>query len=85
MAAAVLGYMGDHFDSKIKEAVVFVDDLVAGNVTEGDIDEYVNRCHALVLNNNSLCESLGMTREGYEAWVGNPDALSEIVAARKNA
>ena len=60
----------------------FLDLLLAGKVSPGQIDDFVDRWHAAP-GGRELHDYLGMTAEEYSLWVRVPDALEYVVAARQ--
>ena len=60
----------------------FLDLCLAGKVAIDDIDDFVDRWHAAP-EGRELHEYLGMTIHEYGQWLRHPDALSEIITARR--
>ena len=60
----------------------FIDRASTGQVLFNEIDDFVERWHRGE-SAEELHEYLGMTRDEYALWLGNPDALAIICAARR--
>lgn len=60
----------------------FIELCVGGEVSPSDIDRFVREWHESD-SDESLAEYLGMTIEEYALWVETPNALQNIIAARK--
>jgi len=60
----------------------FISLALAGKVTPDQIDDYVGKWHDSS-SDLALHEYLGLTREEYGLWLGDPDQLSSIIANRK--
>jgi len=69
------------------KAVPFLELYMRGEASADEIDDYVDRWHegadaaAAVL---PLHEYLGFTKAEYDRWVQAPEALPEIVRARRD-
>jgi len=64
----------------------FFDLYTRGEVSPGDIDDFVGRWHDRVesaARHVPLHEYLGMSRTEYEVWLCDPFALPEILQARR--
>jgi hypothetical protein len=55
-----------------------------GKVAPDDIDDFVDRWHE-AQEGQELHDYLGMTMQEYAQWVRRPDALAEIIRARRDA
>jgi len=60
----------------------FIAMCVSGEAAPDDIDEFVDKWHEGD-SKVPIDEYLGMTRDEYFAWVGNPNALVEIIRAHE--
>jgi hypothetical protein len=61
----------------------FISLALAGKVTPDQIDDYVGKWHDSS-SRLELHEYLGLTREEYGLWLGDPDQLLAILANRKS-
>jgi hypothetical protein len=60
----------------------FVDAVLAGAATPGDIDDYIDRWHDGP-SSEPLHEYLGLTWAEYSRWVDDPASLTKTLAARR--
>lgn len=63
----------------------FMDELVAGNVTMDDLDDYIDAWHENATNHHiPLHTFLGLSWEDYGVVILHPSAAKYVVQARKN-
>jgi hypothetical protein len=60
----------------------FIDLCVHGNATVDEIDDYIEKWHHSKEDIN-IISYLGMTKEEYDLFVRDPDALTLIIGARR--
>ena len=60
----------------------FIEDCLAGDTGSGKIDEYIDKWHEGA-SPFPLSTYLGMSLEEYAQWLETPDALTTIIAARR--
>lgn len=60
----------------------FMDLLIAGKVTEDNIDDFVSAWHT-TSHTDSIYRFLGMTETEYAQWMRHPDCLPHLVQARR--
>lgn len=61
----------------------FIKDVLSGNASPDQIDDYVAAWHTSPTATNTLAEALGMTDEQYEQWATNPDCLPQIILSAR--
>ena len=67
--------------------ITFINQVLAEEAELQDIDNWVDEWHDYpeVQVSVSLRKWLGFTEPEYEVWIHNPDALAQIVQARRIA
>lgn len=63
--------------------MTFLEEVLAGRKSADDIDDAVEAWHQAGQREPRLHEVLGMSKKEYERWVLNPDALDDVIAARR--
>jgi len=68
--------------SKQQKTQTFIERYLIEEARPEEIDDYVDTWHSNP-DGLELHEFLGMSKEEYELWLRNPDALPDIARARK--
>jgi hypothetical protein len=61
----------------------FVDLCLQGQVAIDEIDDYIAKWHHSNEDNANIVSYLGMTKEEYDLFVRDPEALALIIDARR--
>jgi hypothetical protein len=61
----------------------FVEKCLSGEAVADEIDDYIDQWHE-ECGTGELYEFLGFTQEEYALWVDRPEALGQILDARKH-
>lgn len=70
-------------DRSVFDGNSFLDRFARGEVTEDQIDDFIDDWHAGKTDADDLHEYLGLTWGEYAEWVKHDDALPLIVQARR--
>ena len=68
--------------STIQHKRSFLEQYLNGEVLSEDIDDFVDSWHENP-SGIEIYEFLGMSREEYSLWLGNPETLPQIARARR--
>lgn len=67
-----------------QEYPTFIDDVISGDATAGEIDAYVQRWHENEAPAwGQLWDWLGMTLDQYSTWMKDPQILDQLIEERR--